>query len=172
MLFVLFIRGVTLPGAGEGLKYYLKPDFTRLSDPDVRAHSDYQMFMLKCLVVECKNHKHSTQYDHFTIIWKPQCKGWSENEFSICTESHQQPDHHLPVFISQHNTVCWISLRSNRMNTGSYYPQLCTPPPPFSLPWLLFPVPRHSLNRKSNPKMIFSKTYTSSSQRNVNKGLM
>lgn len=68
MLFVLFIRGVTLPGAGEGLKYYLKPDFTRLSDPDVRAHSDYQMFMLKCLVVEYKNHKHSTQYDHFTII--------------------------------------------------------------------------------------------------------
>lgn len=52
MLFVLFIRGVTLPGAGEGLKYYLKPDFTRLSDPDVRVHSDYQMFIFKCLVVE------------------------------------------------------------------------------------------------------------------------
>ena len=32
VLTILMIRGVTLPGAGEGLIYYLKPDLSRLSD--------------------------------------------------------------------------------------------------------------------------------------------
>ncbi|KAJ8247280.1 hypothetical protein GJAV_G00244500 [Gymnothorax javanicus] len=34
-LLVLLIRGVTLPGASEGIVYYLKPDHTRLADPQV-----------------------------------------------------------------------------------------------------------------------------------------
>ena len=37
MLFSLLIRGVTLEGAAEGIKFYLRPDFTRLSSPQVSS---------------------------------------------------------------------------------------------------------------------------------------
>ena len=35
MLVILLVRGVTLPGAYEGIIYYLKPDLLRLKDPQV-----------------------------------------------------------------------------------------------------------------------------------------
>lgn len=37
MLIIILIRGVTLPGAYEGIIYYLKPDLLRLKDPQVGA---------------------------------------------------------------------------------------------------------------------------------------
>lgn len=41
MLIVLLIRGVTLPGAGIGIKFYLYPDLGRLADPQVpRRHTN------------------------------------------------------------------------------------------------------------------------------------
>ena len=35
VLFILLIRGATLEGAGEGVIFYLKPDFTKLKNPQV-----------------------------------------------------------------------------------------------------------------------------------------
>ena len=43
VLFILFIRGVTLPNASEGIIYYLKPDFARLKDPAVRSLADFEI---------------------------------------------------------------------------------------------------------------------------------
>lgn len=37
MLAVLLIRGVTLPGAAQGIQFYLYPNITRLWDPQVRS---------------------------------------------------------------------------------------------------------------------------------------
>ena len=42
MLFILFVRGVTLPGAGNGIAYYLKPDFHRMAHVTVSTHYTIQ----------------------------------------------------------------------------------------------------------------------------------
>uniref|UniRef100_A0A8C4R2Q3 Transporter n=1 Tax=Eptatretus burgeri TaxID=7764 RepID=A0A8C4R2Q3_EPTBU len=44
MIVVLLIRGVTLPGAAEGIKYYLYPDTSRLADPQVWIEAGTQIF--------------------------------------------------------------------------------------------------------------------------------
>lgn len=37
VLLILLVRGVTLEGASEGLKYYLTPDFSKIFDVNVKA---------------------------------------------------------------------------------------------------------------------------------------
>lgn len=38
ILLILLVRGATLPGAGNGIKYFLSPDFSRLQDAQVNYH--------------------------------------------------------------------------------------------------------------------------------------
>uniref|UniRef100_A0A672JH10 Transporter n=2 Tax=Salarias fasciatus TaxID=181472 RepID=A0A672JH10_SALFA len=44
MLLVLLVRGATLPGAAQGIVYYLKPNHTRLADPQVWMDAGTQIF--------------------------------------------------------------------------------------------------------------------------------
>ena len=44
LLAILLIRGLTLPGAVEGIKFYLVPDFTKLKDPSIWLMAYGQIF--------------------------------------------------------------------------------------------------------------------------------
>ena len=43
LLLILLVRALTLPGAWEGIKFYLWPDWIRLTDPQVTAHLFLQL---------------------------------------------------------------------------------------------------------------------------------
>ncbi|XP_066864512.1 sodium- and chloride-dependent betaine transporter isoform X3 [Kogia breviceps] len=53
MLAILLIRGITLPGAYEGIVYYLKPDLLRLKDPQVWMDAGTQIFFSFAICQGC-----------------------------------------------------------------------------------------------------------------------
>ena len=44
MLLVLLIRGITLPGAWDGVYYYMVPDMEKMKDPKVWVEAGTQIF--------------------------------------------------------------------------------------------------------------------------------
>ncbi|XP_059181411.1 sodium- and chloride-dependent betaine transporter-like [Centropristis striata] len=44
LMIILFFRGVTLPGAWQGIRYYLMPDFSRIAQPDVWFDAAFHIF--------------------------------------------------------------------------------------------------------------------------------
>ncbi|XP_018541323.1 solute carrier family 6 member 11a [Lates calcarifer] len=53
MLLVLFVRGMTLPGALHGIKYYLYPNPARLADPQVWMDAGTQIFYSYAICLGC-----------------------------------------------------------------------------------------------------------------------
>ncbi len=54
ILLALAIRGLTLPGASQGLKFYLTPDFTKIWTAEVWMDAGTQVFYSFCIAFGCQ----------------------------------------------------------------------------------------------------------------------
>ena len=88
LLIIIFIRAVTLPGAGEGLKYYLIPDFSRLGNLDVRTVYDFLLF----LFLTCRGLR----------LWSCFCVG--EGAFPLLVDVHTW------MWFYKQSCSCWLCL--------------------------------------------------------------
>ena len=54
MIFALVIRGITLPGALNGLLFYVKPDFYKLADSEIWMDAGTQVFYSYAICFGCQ----------------------------------------------------------------------------------------------------------------------
>lgn len=76
MLLVLLIRGLTLPGAMDGIIYYLYPDISRLSDP--------QVYNLSRTSILFPLHKTCTYKNGFCLTFSGVDGCWHSDLFLLC----------------------------------------------------------------------------------------
>ncbi|XP_024915810.1 sodium- and chloride-dependent GABA transporter 2-like [Cynoglossus semilaevis] len=114
MLAVLFVRGMTLPGAMHGIKYYLWPNPARLADPQVWMDAGTQIFYSYAICLGCLTTLGSYNPYH-------------NNCYSVDSDSHKKENKNL-------NEISWCghywSLRSGPGLVFIVYPQAVT-----LLPW-------------------------------------
>uniref|UniRef100_A0A8W8JXA8 Transporter n=1 Tax=Magallana gigas TaxID=29159 RepID=A0A8W8JXA8_MAGGI len=74
ILLILLVRGATLPGAGNGIKYFLSPDFSRLQDAQVWIDGGTQVFFSAAIAIGAMislgsyNDFHTDFYKHTMIV--------------------------------------------------------------------------------------------------------
>ena len=64
LLLILLVRGVTLPGAWEGIKFYLLPDWARLADPQVKEGEGIVYCQNNACNFGCQSHNIGDEHSH------------------------------------------------------------------------------------------------------------
>lgn len=104
MLTVLLIRGLTLPGAGIGIQFYLYPDLGRLADPQVSSSlTNKKIFLLKVYCISGRSNKivlHTTP---------PNPSG----SLVFCSPAGKVTQGaSIPWFTAGESSFCWVHLLS------------------------------------------------------------
>uniref|UniRef100_A0A3Q3M7T1 Transporter n=1 Tax=Mastacembelus armatus TaxID=205130 RepID=A0A3Q3M7T1_9TELE len=110
MLIVLLVRGVTLPGAAEGIKFYLYPDLTRLRDPEVWIDAGTQIFFSYAICLGAMTSLGSYNNYKYNYYWEcqtPLCL--SSSNSTLFFRSHHSMLSKLKSDTSVNSVLCPFS---------------------------------------------------------------